>query len=78
VRVTLHPDEDRAVIAIGPDHGPTTVKLFVQRAELVVLRDTLTAAVTDLNTARHHPTSGDDDTTHRGDATPDEVDTPAA
>jgi hypothetical protein len=71
VRVSLHPEEDRAVVGIGT--GTLMLDLFCGRAELVALRDTLTAAVTDLNTAQHGPASAGGET-----AGPDEVDAPAA
>src|SRR5690349_2122407 len=51
VRVTLHPQEDRVVVAVGT--GALLLDLFCDRAELITLRDALTAAVTDLDTARH-------------------------
>jgi hypothetical protein len=79
VRVRLHPGEDRAVVGIGTD--PLMLDLFCERAELVALRDTFTAAVADLDTAQDTTP----DTAQHGPATdggetaePDEVDTPAA
>jgi len=80
VRVSLHPEEDRAVVGIGT--GTLMLDLFCDRVELMALCDTLTAAVTDLDTARdtaardtaqHGPASGGGET-----AAPDEVDAPAA
>ena len=71
VQVSLHPGEDRAVVAIGT--ATLLLDLFVDRAELVVLRDTLTAAVLDLDTARHDTTGAQDDT-----ARPDQVHDSAA
>jgi hypothetical protein len=50
VRVRLHPKEDRVVIGIGTD--PLLLDLFCDRGELVALRDILTAAVADLDTAQ--------------------------
>ena len=53
IRVRLHPEENRAVLIVGDVLGcPTTLDLYVQRAELVALRDMLTAAVLDLDTAQ--------------------------
>jgi hypothetical protein len=49
VRVTLHPQENRAVVAVGT--GTLLLDLFCDRAELVALRDALIAAVGDLDTA---------------------------
>jgi hypothetical protein len=70
VRVSLHPGEDRVVVAIGT--SALLLDLFVDRAELVVLRDALTAAVldldTDTDTARRETTGEQGDT-----AGPDEV-----
>jgi hypothetical protein len=83
LRVSLHPDEDRAVVAIGT--GTLLLSLFCDHAELVALRDTLTAAVTDLDTTRqtiNNDTAGGDATTgisDTGETAPvDEVRTPAA
>ena len=84
VRVTLHPSENRAVVAIGT--GTLLLDLFCDRAELVALRDCLTAAVVDLDTARHATTSTDDistddtgtDDTGTETAAADEVRAPAA
>ena len=59
LRVSLHPEEDRAVVAIGT--GTLLLDLFCDHAELVTLRDTLAAAVADLDTARqaiHDDTTG--------------------
>jgi hypothetical protein len=74
VRVSLHPGEDRVVVAIGT--STLLLDLFVDRAELVALRDALTAAVLDLDTdtdtytytARRETTGEQGDT-----AGPDEV-----
>ncbi len=73
VRVTLHPSENRAVVAIGT--GMLALDLFCDRAELVALRDCLTAAVVDLDTARHATTSTDDT---GGETAVHEVRAPAA
>jgi hypothetical protein len=75
VRVRLHPAEDRAVVAIGT--GTLLLHLFCDRAELMALRDTLTAAATDLDTARH--TTSASSTAATSEATsPDKVRSPAA
>src|SRR5689334_8999915 len=83
VRVTQHPDEDRVVVAIGT--GTLTLHLFCDCAELLALRDALTAAVTDLDTARHGVDDSRDtaDTTRSstddaGSSASDEVRSPAA
>ncbi len=52
VSVRLHPQEDRAVLSLGDAPGCPTLVLFADQAELVVLRDALTAAVADLAAAR--------------------------
>src|SRR5690348_4796019 len=79
VRVTLHPDEDRVVVAIGT--GTLMLDLFCDRAELAALRDALTAAVADLDAARH-PLDTPDGTgsSTDGDSPPasDQVRSPAA
>ena len=69
--VRLHPQEDRVVVVIlGEAAGcPTTLDLFCQRAELVALRDILTTAVADLDTAQRTPIES---------AGLDEADSPAA
>ena len=52
VRVRLYPDEHRAVLILGDGVGcPTVLDIYLPRPELVALRDTLTTAVTDLDTA---------------------------
>jgi hypothetical protein len=57
MRVRLHPEEDRAVLILGDRLGcPTILDLYLPRAELVALRDTLHAAVTDLDTPRQTQT----------------------
>ena len=71
VQVTLHPVQDRVVVAIGT--STLLLDLFVDRAELVALRDSLTTAVTDLDTARHEITGEQGDT-----ARPDQVHDSAA
>jgi hypothetical protein len=79
VRVTMHPRENRAVVAIGT--GTLLLDLFCDRAELVALRDALTAAVLDLDTARQATTSTDNistDDTGGETAAADEVRAPAA
>ena len=48
IQVRLHPDQDRAVVILGDTAGCPTLDLYVRRAELIALRDTLTAAVADL------------------------------
>ena len=71
VRVSLHPGEDRVVVAIGT---PTLLlDLFVDRGELICLRDALAAAVADLDTAQHLATGGQGET-----ARPDQVHDSAA
>ena len=83
LRVSLHPEEDRAVVAIGT--GTLLLDLFGNRAELVALRDILAAAVADLDTARqalNDDGTGTADSTGTagtgGSAPTDEVRTPAA
>jgi hypothetical protein len=76
VRVTLHPDADRAVVTVGT--STLLLDLFVQRGELLALRDALAAAVVDLDTARTDSTAEQDETGPRGTSSGDEVDTPAA
>jgi hypothetical protein len=54
VRVRLHPEDDRVVLICGDAPGFSTVlHVYLRRAELLALRDTLTAAVVDLDTARN-------------------------
>ena len=81
VRVTLHPDQDRAVVTIGT--ATLLLDLFVQRGELGALRDALTAAVVDLDTAQTAMTETEtadeqNATSPRDIRAGDEVDTPAA
>ena len=74
VRVKLHPDQDRIVVIFGEGVGVPTVDLYLQRAELIALRDTLAAAVVDLDTAQHTTAAHDDD----NDTTADEGETASA
>jgi hypothetical protein len=54
VRVRLHPEDNRVVLICGDAPGFSTVlHVYLRRAELVALRDTLTAAVVDLDIARN-------------------------
>jgi hypothetical protein len=80
LRVRLHPDEDRAVVIVGDTLDcPTLLNLFVDRAELVVLRDRLTAAVTDLDTAqREDPCTTEPSAQDAQDSAHDTVRDPAA
>ena len=72
MRVVLHPEQDRAVVTLGDTPGCPTLDLYARRAELVALRDTLTAAVADLDAARRESTG------EPGGTRPDEVRDPAA
>ena len=87
VRVSLHPVEDRVVVGIGASTGAAFLDLFVQRGELVALRDALAAAVTDLDatqpdTAQHDAAQHDtaqhdtaDNTTNDDETTGDRDET---
>jgi len=77
VRVRLHPDQDRIVVIFGEGVGVPTVDLYLQRAELIALRDTLAAAVSDLDTAQHTTAAHDDDD-NDNDTTADEGETASA
>jgi hypothetical protein len=77
VRVTLHPQENRAVVAVGT--GTLLLDLFCDRAELVALRDALIAAVVDLDTAACSiDTAAGKGTGPEQVVPPDEVSSPAA
>lgn len=51
VTVQLHPRDGRVVVTVGDDGGGPWIDLYLRRPALVALRDTLTAAVGDLDTA---------------------------
>ena len=70
VRVRLHPEDNRVVLICGDAPAfPTTLDLYLRRPELVALRDTLTAAVVDLDTASDATASATGDDSNRDDST---------
>ena len=51
VTVQLHPADARVVVTVGDDTGGPWIDLYLRRPALVALRDTLSAALADLDAA---------------------------
>jgi hypothetical protein len=51
VTVRLHPEDARVVVIVGDNGGWPRVDLYLSRPVLAQFRDTLTAALTDLDDA---------------------------
>jgi hypothetical protein len=55
VTVRLHPEDARVVVIVGDNGGWPRVDLYLSRPVLAQFRDTLTAALTDLDDAIRTP-----------------------
>ena len=63
VVVRLHPEDDRAVVLVGDSTGWPRLDLYLSRERLAAFRDTLSAALVELDDAVHAPTDNHTSTT---------------
>jgi hypothetical protein len=75
VVVRLHPEDDRVVVLVGDSSGWPKLDLYLSRGRLAAFRDTLSAALVELDDAvralANTATSTTDSTTARAGSTDD-------
>ncbi len=69
VVVRLHPEDDRVVVLVGDSTGWPKLDLYLTHGKLAAFRDTLTAALVELDDAVRGLSDTDTSTTDTGDMT---------